>query len=1221
MSMSPRSDDEVDDRCIRIPVRGAEQRVEVYTDELPNDYNDVVDVLKAEIAPLDIWLRFAVEYHRQGLEGHFRAILNEIIVALNPQTEQYYSDDMKAFEVGRIRILNALAADAVKRASSCREGIARDNQFLEALDHLTSADRIDNMSELTWVGKGVFYLSQGELDRAKYFFENARKKRKNFPATLGEAAISFHHGNYEQALELYSEAIRLNPRCSASIRVGFGLCCYKLGQVSRAKAAMMRALELDPQNIQALVGTAILDLSTLARDSPDVAIRTENAINTISTAYHVDSTNSMVLNHLANHYFWSWSQLKGTVSVEEGSRTAILSADIYGILSAGDAIRIGPTFVTAVGDGGVEGMRLPLKESYSGLSGVGLKFYRREYEKVLELAGKAYDNTSTAEIKAESCYLRARVYHAKGKFSEAKVKYVEACKLWPRFALAQYGMAQMLVFDGDITPAMNALNAVLAEVPDSQEALVLLGMLHAKNKQRPLALAKFKRALELNPNLSDAWIAQAQVLQEDSVDHQLALSSYTRGLGVSSAEGNNTSSALSNDSSGGGERIHRDGRQWQTGQAAWTNIAVLHERVGNPVEARNAYEQALEQGRPSQATVEETGDTESVLRVTDPANPLFWEWKELPAMATLVGGSRMVQTSASLGGAVRKGVQVRVGSSFVSTAQGTEKDGEFEVADVALADKDSPPVEGRLYKKTRKNRITKEKVSVTFNLALLHEKQGHHEAAQELHKAILAEHPTYVHSYLRLGSIARDSGQIHEASKWFKQALDIDSENPDILAYIGNLHMRNLEWGPAQKKFEMILDLPTLRGDSYAMLSLGNIYFSNLEDRTKYEKHLQYAANFYQEVLKEDDANAFAANGLGMVLAEKGMLDQAKDVFARVREISAEVLADVWINLAHVYLAQNKHNEAIRLYQNCLKKFHGGREASVHVYLAHAYFDARQYRECMQTLLKALHVSPNNLQLWYNLALTRETFAVAVLQKEQKGEARTLTEVENAIKDLKGATKLFNWLTQCEPDKTGGSHRRLPFDSNKAEKHAKFCFDNIERADQHLSHEKIKADQQQTVRERHQLALEKMVQQRKREEEDERVRQANRAVQRQERAKVKQASLTKLQEAWTHVSKPDPKRGREQSTDHAPQYESESGDEGDIQSDNGEDDTGQADRYGDATGRGENGTENVVSGSLSTVSANLKDIGLSSSSDDSEEEVGGNLEDEGGKRKWESDEE
>lgn len=65
MSMLPRNEDSRDDGCIRIPVRGAQQTVEVYTDDLPGDYNDVVDVLKAEIAPLDIWLRFAVRPRRK----------------------------------------------------------------------------------------------------------------------------------------------------------------------------------------------------------------------------------------------------------------------------------------------------------------------------------------------------------------------------------------------------------------------------------------------------------------------------------------------------------------------------------------------------------------------------------------------------------------------------------------------------------------------------------------------------------------------------------------------------------------------------------------------------------------------------------------------------------------------------------------------------------------------------------------------------------------------------------------------------------------------------------------------------------------------------------------------------------------------------------------------------------------------------------------------------
>jgi hypothetical protein len=74
---------------------------------------------------------------------------------------------------------------------------------------------------------------------------------------------------------------------------------------------------------------------------------------------------------------------------------------------------------------------------------------------------------------------------------------------------------------------------------------------------------------------------------------------------------------------------------------------------------------------------------------------------------------------------------------------------------------------------------------------------------------------------------------------------------------------------------------------------------------------------------------------------------------------------------------------------------------------------------------QALHLQPNNLQFWYNLALTRETFAVAVLQKEQKGEPRTLAEVQGAIDDLTGAAALFAWLGQREPESS--SKRALPY--------------------------------------------------------------------------------------------------------------------------------------------------------------------------------------------------
>lgn len=87
---------------------------------------------------------------------------------------------------------------------------------------------------------------------------------------------------------------------------------------------------------------------------------------------------------------------------------------------------------------------------------------------VVDLANTAYENTTAPEIKAESCFLKARVHHARGNLSEAKLLYTEACNLWPQFPPAQYGMAQMLVYEGNIDLAVKALDAVLAELPDNQ---------------------------------------------------------------------------------------------------------------------------------------------------------------------------------------------------------------------------------------------------------------------------------------------------------------------------------------------------------------------------------------------------------------------------------------------------------------------------------------------------------------------------------------------------------------------------------------------------------------------------------------------------------------------------------------------------------------------------------------------------------------------------------
>ncbi len=59
------------------------------------------------------------------------------------------------------------------------------------------------------------------------------------------------------------------------------------------------------------------------------------------------------------------------------------------------------------------------------------------------------------------------------------------------------------------------------------------------------------------------------------------------------------------------------------------------------------------------------------------------------------------------------------------------------------------------------------------------------------------------------------------------------------------------------------------------------------------------------QVLRNDPKNIWAANGIGCVLAHKGFINEARCIFAEVREATAE-FSDVWLNIAHIYVEQHQ---------------------------------------------------------------------------------------------------------------------------------------------------------------------------------------------------------------------------------------------------------------------------------------------------------------------------
>ncbi|CAG9839945.1 unnamed protein product [Diabrotica balteata] len=346
-------------------------------------------------------------------------------------------------------------------------------------------------------------------------------------------------------------------------------------------------------------------------------------------------------------------------------------------------------------------------------------------------------------------------------------------------------------------------------------------------------------------------------------------------------------------------------------------------------------------------------------------------------------------------------------------------------------------------------------VTMTYNLARLNEAMCLFDKAEKLYKDILKEHPIYVDCYLRLGCMARDKGHVYDASDWFKEAFRIDTEHPDAWSLLGNLHLAKQEWGPGQKKYERILKNPSTSQDAYSLIALGNVWLQTVhqptKDKERIKRHQERALTLYKQVLKIDPKNIFAANGVGAVLAHKNAVNEARDIFAQVREATAD-FSDVWLNIAHIYVEQKQFVSAIQMYENCLRKFYKYNNVEVLQYLARAYFKAGKFKEAKMVLLKARRVAPQDTILLYNIALVLQRLATVIL----KDEKSTLSTVLQAVHELGLSLKYFNYLVELAD--------KQRYDVAVAELEARQCKDLLSQAQYHVARARRVDEEERLIR-------------------------------------------------------------------------------------------------------------------------------------------------------------
>ncbi|KAH7315078.1 hypothetical protein KP509_21G032900 [Ceratopteris richardii] len=404
------------------------------------------------------------------------------------------------------------------------------------------------------------------------------------------------------------------------------------------------------------------------------------------------------------------------------------------------------------------------------------------------------------------------------------------------------------------------------------------------------------------------------------------------------------------------------------------------------------------------------------------------------------------------------------------------------------------------------------KVTILFNQARLYEQTHELEKAAFLYKLILYKCPDYVDACLRMAAIAQASNNMDACMEMINEALRVDEKNIDALSFRGNVELKADDWLKAKETFKAVQQI-TDGKDAYSVLALGNWNYyaagrGEKRDAKLEATHLEKARELFYKVLSQNPNNMYAANGIGMILAEKGQFDMAKEIFTQVQEAAAGNITveipDVWVNLAHVYLGLGQFGLAVKMYQNCLKKFYHNTDSQIFLYLARTYYEAEQWQDCKCSLLRAIHLAPSNYMLRFDAAIAMQKFSTATLQKAK----RTADEVRQSVSELKNALRLFSLLSGM----TG--HHSHGFDGKKVEMHVEYCKHLLEAAKVHL--EAAEREEQQTKQKQEVARKHAMAEEAKRKAEEERKIEMERRKQEEEIRRVleEQENFERLKEAW-----------------------------------------------------------------------------------------------------------
>lgn len=326
--------------------------------------------------------------------------------------------------------------------------------------------------------------------------------------------------------------------------------------------------------------------------------------------------------------------------------------------------------------------------------------------------------------------------------------------------------------------------------------------------------------------------------------------------------------------------------------------------------------------------------------------------------------------------------------------------------------------------------------TISYNRARLMEMVGKSDDAEKILRSLPKDHPQHNESIVRIAVINMEKhSNLDEAEKFLKEAMESSSTRATAITYLSALYTIQKNYKQAQE----VLEVNRAQSDYLNLLfsSFMHRFLDSLDQERRSRFLINHIGTPLISLLKRNNHNASAANGVGVYFAESKMLTEARDAFISA---GSGPLADrvTRINLAHIQIqlgirelkesakftgrpsararsnSKSLYEQSDKLYTDALKvtkptgsKTEFNSYCELLLYSAWAQFEGGEYRKSADTLGSLLHLMPSCSVGWFNLS---QALLESAMQRVDRGSGR-LEELELAKDEFEGSRAALNKCT------------------------------------------------------------------------------------------------------------------------------------------------------------------------------------------------------------------